>query len=228
METNSAETQQVMERLARVERQNRWLVRGGLALVLCCGIVLLLAQKSVARDTETQKENGRETIFFGTELSLGMLEDAVIKRIAEKGYGARKESSIAGELRNNYGVTSLWIVAGQGMAGDIGMIGFAAGKLNYAQKWLWSSMSATNTKSSAESVEFGRQLFFAARDLEAEGNTRCTIETRTTDRPRYSRKFLNLGCGHTSVLVDVQKFVDQEENAQLSEELSAPKLESAP
>jgi hypothetical protein len=55
METQNLEMQQVMDRLERVERQNRWLVRGGLALALSCGIVLLMAQKSLARSIEAQK-----------------------------------------------------------------------------------------------------------------------------------------------------------------------------
>jgi hypothetical protein len=54
METKNPEMQQVMERLARVEKQNRWLVHGGLVLVLSCGIVLLMAQKPVTRTVEAQ------------------------------------------------------------------------------------------------------------------------------------------------------------------------------
>jgi hypothetical protein len=45
MEANNPEMQQLTERLARVERQNRRLMRGGVALVLSCGSVLLMAQK---------------------------------------------------------------------------------------------------------------------------------------------------------------------------------------
>jgi hypothetical protein len=54
MDTINAEMQQVMDRLARVERQNRWLVRGGLALVFACGSVLLMAQNPIARTIEAQ------------------------------------------------------------------------------------------------------------------------------------------------------------------------------
>jgi hypothetical protein len=54
MESNNAEMQQVMERLARVEKQNRWLVRGGVALVLCCASLLLMAPKPSARTIEAQ------------------------------------------------------------------------------------------------------------------------------------------------------------------------------
>lgn len=55
METKNADMQQVMDRLERVERQNRWLVRGGLVLVLSCGSVLLMAQKPLARSIEAEK-----------------------------------------------------------------------------------------------------------------------------------------------------------------------------
>ena len=57
MGTINAEMQEVMDRLAKVERQNRWLVRGCLALVLSCGIAMLMAQKpleSVAQTIEAQ------------------------------------------------------------------------------------------------------------------------------------------------------------------------------
>jgi hypothetical protein len=58
MEENSTEMQQVMERLAKVERQNRWIVRGGLGLVLLCGSVLLIAahkpQEPAAKIIEAQ------------------------------------------------------------------------------------------------------------------------------------------------------------------------------
>jgi hypothetical protein len=55
MESKTAEMQHLMERLERVERQNRWLVCGGLVLVLLCGSVLLMAQKPLAQDVEAQK-----------------------------------------------------------------------------------------------------------------------------------------------------------------------------
>jgi hypothetical protein len=54
METNSVEMQQVIERLTRVEKQNRWLARGGLALALSCASLLLMAQKPDAQTIEAQ------------------------------------------------------------------------------------------------------------------------------------------------------------------------------
>jgi hypothetical protein len=55
METKTLEMQQVMDRLERVEAQNRRLVRGGLALVLLCGSALLIAEKPFARDIEAER-----------------------------------------------------------------------------------------------------------------------------------------------------------------------------
>lgn len=54
MEAQEPEMQQIMDRLARVEKQNRWLMRGTLALVFLCGIVLLMARKPLARTAEAQ------------------------------------------------------------------------------------------------------------------------------------------------------------------------------
>jgi hypothetical protein len=54
MATKDEEMQRVIDRLERVERQNRCLVRGGLAFALLCGGVLLMAQKPLTRNVEAQ------------------------------------------------------------------------------------------------------------------------------------------------------------------------------
>jgi hypothetical protein len=53
-----AEMQQIMDRLAKVERQNRWLMRGGLALLLSCASILLMAQKPQQPSTKIIEAQG--------------------------------------------------------------------------------------------------------------------------------------------------------------------------
>jgi hypothetical protein len=105
MEANHAEMQQIMGRLEKLERQNRWLVCGGLALVLSCSIVLLIAQKPLARSIEAEKfvlkdatgevrgelfttDIGPRLILYGSQhkssASLGVFDDVPVLGVNSK------------------------------------------------------------------------------------------------------------------------------------------------
>lgn len=159
-----------------------------------------------------QSSKPRDTMWLGTDLTLGMSEEAVVKRLAES-YSLRKEEPPK-ELRAK-GVTSLWVVDER--KGDkhpsVGIISFAAGKLDSVTKFLLPS--------DADEVEFGRQLYFAMRELELEGNSRCTISTSNAEVPDFSHKTAKLQCGKKSMLIDLQRFQKYAESVQLNEELNA-------
>ena len=70
-------------------------------------------------------------------------------------------------------------------------------------------------------VEFGRQLYFAMRDLEFEGDSHCTIQTENQEEPDFSNKTARLQCGMKTIVINVQKFKENDETVQLNEELNA-------
>jgi hypothetical protein len=159
--------------------------------------------------------NKRETIWVGTDLTLGMSEDAAIKKLAESGYSPRKMGPVS-ESSLNEGVTSMWDVDEKDEGGklhSIGVITFASGKLNTAMKLLLPFEEVND-------VEFGRRLYFAMRELEQEGDTHCTIETTNGETPDYSHKSAQLNCGKKAIVIELQNFQKRGENVQLNEELS--------
>jgi len=159
-----------------------------------------------------QARNARETMWLGTDLTLGMSEEAVVAKLAES-YNLQKMEPPNG-LRAK-GITSMWIVGEKGQ-GDkhpsVGLVAFAAGKLDNVHK---------DFPLNGDEVEFGRQLYFAMRDLEHERNSRCTIETENLEVPNFAHKTAKLLCGKKSIIIDLQKFKEQAESVQLNEELNA-------
>jgi hypothetical protein len=73
----------------------------------------------------------------------------------------------------------------------------------------------------ANEVEFGRQLYFAMRDLESEGNSHCTIETENSEVPDYAQKTTKLHCGKKTIVVVLQKQQSKNESVSLNEELAS-------
>jgi hypothetical protein len=72
-----------------------------------------------------------------------------------------------------------------------------------------------------DDVQFGRQLYFALRDLESEGDFRCTISTESGELPEFSHKSAKVKCGKKALVIDLQKSQKQSEVVQLNEELDA-------
>ena len=174
----------------------------------------LLIGLSFVMAAKPQAANYRETLSIGAaNLSLGMSEDTAIKTLAEHSYTTRKVEPPK-QLRDE-GVTSLWIVDSKDERGkeiSLGNLNFASGKLNFAQKDLLGM--------DEDAVSFGRQLYFALRELEDEGDSHCLIETKTAKIPEYAHTTANLRCGKKSIVIDLQKFQKQDESVQLNEELS--------
>jgi hypothetical protein len=152
----------------------------------------------------------QETIWLGTNLKLGMPEDAAIKNLTESGYKLEKVSPVPEELQKKEGITSMW--ATKEKHGDAWLshdLGFAGGKLKLVSKEL----------PTGDEVEFGRQLYFALRELETEGNSRCMIETDSEEGPDLAIKSATLHCGKKQIYFNVSKFSKQSELVTLQEEL---------
>jgi hypothetical protein len=164
----------------------------------------LLVGSLIVSALAAMPQSSRETLNLGADLTLGMSEDAAIKKLAESGHTPRKIEPPQG-LRDK-GITSMWGL-------DDGVISFASGKLAIVTKSLLPS--------EGNEVEFGRQLYFAIRDLELEGDSHCTIETEAGEVPEYSSKRAKLNCGKKIVIVELQRYQKNPETVQLNEELSA-------
>jgi hypothetical protein len=160
-----------------------------------------------------QSAKPRGGIWLGTQLVLGLSQDAVVPKLAES-YNLRTIEPPAG-LREK-GVTSIWIVEEKGEGGkhrSIGVVTFSAGKLSGVRKDLLPP--------GADEVEFGRQLYLVMRELESEGNSRCGLETDSTEVPDFSRKTAKFQCGQKTIAIELQKFKGYSESVQLYEELNA-------
>lgn len=172
-------------------------------LLGCLSASMLLAMPQLAQQ--------RETIWIGSDLTLGMSEDAVSTKLAGS-YSLRKEE--APPIWQAKGITSLWFVQEKGEQRTLlGTLFFASGKLHSVAKPLLSD--------DGDTVEFGRQLYFAMRDLEHEGDSHCVIQTESDDVPDYANKSANLKCGMKSIVITVQKMKGNNETVDLHEELSA-------
>ncbi|MFZ0413430.1 MAG: hypothetical protein WBE20_00360 [Candidatus Acidiferrales bacterium] len=153
----------------------------------------------------------RQISLDGTELTLGMPEEAAIKQLAESAYTLQRSEPPQG-LRAK-GITSMWFVATRDKHLPIGTLLFADGKLSGVVDYLLPT--------DGDAVEFGRRLYFAMRDLELEGDSHCIIETENAEVPDLAHKTANLRCGQKTIVIDLQKFKGQVETVQLQEELWA-------
>jgi len=172
---------------------------------------VLVAQTGASHPPQVNKLP--ETLWLGVDLSLGMSEDATVKKLAESGYNLRKLEPPE-DLRRK-GATSMWVVGEKGEGKKSRIIGsmlFASGKLVNVHRDLLPE---------GDEVEFGRQLYFAMHSLEVEGNSRCTIETINRETPDLSWKTATLTCGKKTIFIELQKFQKQDESVQLNEELSS-------
>jgi hypothetical protein len=161
-----------------------------------------------------QTLNPRETMTVGVELTLGMLEDAAVKKLTESGYKLRKHEPP--DAFKQKGFTSMWFVDDGGderHTASVGLILFSSGRLTSASKELLPSEDGQ--------VEFARQLYFAMRDLEAEGDSHCAIETETGEVPEYAQKTARLRCGKKSIVIYLQKAQNKNESVQLNLEMAS-------
>ncbi len=187
-----------------------WLLGFGSGRTLIFGLLLgsLFASLLFAMP---QSNKQRETIWLGSDLTLGMSEETVVTTLTES-YNLRKAEPPAG-LRA-MGVTTMWIVQEKGKNNALlGTMFFASGKLHSVSKPLLSD--------DGDAVEFGRQLYFAMRDLELEGDTHCIVQTESGEVPDFSQKTANLRCGMKTIVIGVQKIKGYDETVQLNEELNA-------
>lgn len=149
-----------------------------------------------------QSSKSKDTIWLGVDLVLGMDEDAAITKLTASNHKPRKME--LAEVFRAKGITSMWVL-------NDGVLEFTSGKLVSVTKHLLEE---------GDEVEFGRQLFFAMRELEREGDLHCTIETEAAEVPHYSTKTAKLQCGKKSILVELQRINDQKETVQLDEGLT--------
>jgi hypothetical protein len=90
---------------------------------------------------------------------------------------------------------------------------FSSGRLASASKDLLPSEGGQ--------VEFGRELYFAMRDLEAEGDSRCAIETQAGEVSGFAQKTAKLTCGKKSIVIYLQKSDNKNESVQLNLEMAS-------
>jgi hypothetical protein len=154
-----------------------------------------------------QTFNPRETMTVGADLTLGMSEDAAVKKLTESGHTLKKHEPP--DALKQKGVTSMWFAD----EGSVGVLFFSSGRL--------TSVSKDLLPTEGDQVEFARQLYFAMRDLEAEGDSRCAIETETGEVPEYAQKTARLRCGKKSIVIYLQKPQNTNESVQLKLEMAS-------
>lgn len=154
-----------------------------------------------------QTLNPRETMTVGVDLTLGVSEDAAVKKLTESGHKLKKHEPP--DALKQKGFTSMWFVD----EASGGVILFSSGRLTSVSKDLLPDESGQ--------VEFARQLYFAMRDLEAEGDAHCAIETETGEVPEYAQKTARLRCGKKSIVIYLQRPQNKNESVQLNLEMAS-------
>jgi len=149
-----------------------------------------------------QREPAR--IWVGTDLQLGMPKDAVIAKVAEAGYEIKRITAIEGDM---------WTVAKKNERNEYDVVGgmtFIGGKLGFANHTLYASFDQPAAK-------LARSFYFAIRDLEADHNSVCTLESKNQENATFYSKTGILHCGNRTISESVSKYQDQNEEGELTE-----------
>jgi hypothetical protein len=143
-------------------------------------------------------------IWVGADLQLGMPKEAVITKVAEAGYEITRQTAVGGDF---------WTVMKKNQNNEhdfIGNIIFVGGKLESAEHSLYASTDQPVAK-------FARSFYFAVRDLEADHNSVCTLESKNEEQAVFESKSGMLHCRNRTISVTASKLQDQDEEVELTE-----------
>jgi hypothetical protein len=181
-------------------------------LLLGCSVLVVFSTFDANRQTNQEQQ---QTITIGdTELALGMSEELVSKKLGERlRFIVSKQDAPEG-LRAK-GITSTWILdekAAQSTRPSLATVAFMSGKLAYVRKTLLRQDGGHD--------KLAEQLFLAMRDLERQGNSPCSFETREGQLTNFVERTAKLRSGKKAIILDLQKIQNSGEIVQLNEELS--------
>lgn len=172
---------------------------------LLLGLVLGILLASVPR-AYTQQEPERISVGT-TSLQLGMEKDAVISKLAERGYKLTKLQRLENSSEG-------WIVSEKNeQSGEydiLATLDFSNGRLSWAlREWAenWDAGSA----------KIGKNLYFLVKSFEESGNTACSIETKPQEAPEFESKQSLIHCGRRMITIGVSKYKEQHEETQVTE-----------
>jgi len=148
-----------------------------------------------------------ERISVGTVgLQLGMEKDAVISRLAERGYKLSK-------LEGSDNQSEQWVVSERTEQAEYELRGsllFTKGRLSVATRGWADSWDVGSAK-------IARSLYFLVKSFEESGNTSCSVETKPQEGPEIDSKESLIRCGRRTIIIGVSKYKEQHEETQLSE-----------
>jgi hypothetical protein len=152
----------------------------------------------------TQQQS--ERIFVGSiSLQLGTEKDAVISKLAERGFRLSKLPS-----------SESWVVDQKNVeTGEYDILGtlqFTNGRLMSASRHWAESWDIGSAK-------VGKNLYFLVKSFEEAGNIACSIETKSQESPDFDSKETLIHCGRRMIIIDVNKYKEQREETQVTETL---------
>ena len=172
---------------------------------LLLGLVLGIFLASVPLAYTQQQP---ERLYIGdVRFQLGMEKDAVISKLAERGYKLTK-------IQPSESPHESWLVNQKneqtGEYDVIGTLQFSNGRL------LWA-LRAWAESWDAGSAKVGKNLYFLVKSFEESGNTACSLETKAMEGPDFDSKETLIHCGRRMVTVGVSKYKEQHEETQVTE-----------
>ncbi len=172
---------------------------------LLVGLFLGLLIASVLNNhvSAAQAQRAPARIWVGADLQVGMPKETVITKVAEAGYEITRQTAVGGDF---------WtVMKNQNSERDfIGNIIFVGGTLESAEHSLYDSTDQPAAK-------LARGFYFAVRDLEADHNSVCTVETKNEEQAVFESKSGMLHCRNRTISVTASKLQDQDEEAELTE-----------
>jgi hypothetical protein len=174
---------------------------------LLLGLVFGILLASVPQ-AYTQQEQERIYIGATTSLQLCMEKDAVISKLAERGYTLTKVQNTENSLTENWMVREKNDQAHE--YDSLGYLTFKDGHLASASR-VWAD------NWDAGSARVGRNLYFLVKSFEESGNTACSLEAKPQEGLEFDSKASLIHCGRRTITVDANKYRDQREETQVVE-----------
>jgi hypothetical protein len=140
----------------------------------------------------------------GVLLQIGTPKDSVISKLAQKGLmitPVKDSDSVAVQAKNEHGDYDV-----------VGMLSFTNSRLRWASRsWDYSSDPGA--------AKLARSFYFLLKSFEENGNTSCTISTKTQEATELDHKSIEILCGKRVATLFVTTYKNQRPSATLDENI---------
>ena len=133
-----------------------------------------------------------------------MNKDTAVRRAAEAGYEVRHQAAMRGDW---------WSILQKNERDGYDALAEMTFK-NEKLEWVSRRLHYGGDPGSIKLV---RNFYFAARDLEVEGNNVCLLTTKNQETAEFAGKSTSIRCGRRTLLLAVSRIKDQTEAVNLDQ-----------